>query len=94
MLVSFANICYTISENRKRDKMKNLWLTKVQTLSFSEWDKCLCFFLDNDEVYDFNEILLCYVAQNDSKKEKIKTYHDISCNCYDCRDKISLKAKD
>ena len=43
--------------------MKNLWLTKVQTLSFSEWDKCLCFFLDNDEVCDFNEILLCYVAQ-------------------------------
>ena len=25
---------------------------------------------------------------------KIKIFHDISCNCYDCRKGLSLKAKD
>ena len=45
--------------------MKNLWRTKVSKLSFSKWYICYNFFLDNDEVYDFNEILLCYVAQKE-----------------------------
>lgn len=27
-------------------------------------------------------------------KKKLKVYHDITCNCYDCRVGLSLRAKD
>lgn len=27
-------------------------------------------------------------------KKRISIYHDITCNCYNCRDRISKKAKD
>jgi hypothetical protein len=45
--------------------IEELCRTKVSKLSYLKWQICFNFFLDNDEVYDFNEILLCYVAQKE-----------------------------
>lgn len=44
--------------------------------------------------FPINDIKIDYEIKNDGWIKKLKIYHDITCDCYDCRKKLSLKAKD
>lgn len=35
-----------------------------------------------------------HISHKGKKAKKLKIYHDITCNCYDCRAGLSLRAKD
>ena len=41
-------------------------------------------------------LTLCLKCRQERNKEskKLKIYHDLTCNCYDCREGKSLRAKD
>ena len=54
----------------------------------------------NTSLKNWSIISVCqYLTKNGKcllglKLKKQKIYHDISCDCYDCRNNTSLKAKD